>query len=108
MFDQRAGMFCYKMKKAEDRLVREGLSPRYTAMTLLGLHRLEARGGTSPINVKPVVENLLSNTDWADNLGDLGVILWLAAQVAPDRLGELERRLEIPTALKRFVDAREC
>lgn len=107
MFDQRAGLFCYKMKKAEDRLVREGLSPRYTAMTLMGLHRLEECGGTSPINVKPVVESLLSNTGWADNLGDLGVILWLAAQVAPDRLGELERRLEIPTALTRFVDARE-
>jgi hypothetical protein len=107
MFDQRAGMFCYRMKKAADGLVQEGLSPRYTAMTLMGLHRLEQSGGRSPVRVKPVVERLLSDTDWVDNLGDLGVILWLAAQVAPDRLGELERRLEIRTALTRFADGRD-
>lgn len=108
MLDQRSGMFCYKMKKAADGLVQEGLSPRYSAMTLLGLHRLEQSGGTSPINVKTLVERLLSDTDWADNLGDVGVILWLAAQVAPDRLGELERRWELPAALTRFSDAREA
>jgi hypothetical protein len=107
MFDQRTGMFCYKLKKAADGLVQEGLSPRYTAMTLMGLHRLEQSGVPSPVNVKPVVECLLSNADWADNVGDLGLILWLAAQVAPDRLGELEHRLQISTALTRFADARE-
>lgn len=107
MLDQRSGLFCHKMKKAAVGLVQEGLSPRYSAMTLLGLHRLKLSGRTSSFDVNALVDRLLSRTDWADNIGDLGVILWLAAQVAPDRLGELERRLEIPTALTRFSASRE-
>lgn len=107
MFDTKSGMFCYKLKKAAGGLVQESLSPRYTAMTLMGLDRLERNGTPSPINVKSVLERLLANTDWVDNVGDLGLILWLVAQVAPDRLGELDRRLQTQTALTRFADARE-
>jgi hypothetical protein len=107
MFDHRSGVFCYKLKKTSGGLVQEGLSPRYTAMTLMGLHRLEQSGTPSPLDIKPVTESLLSNSDWVDNLGDLGLMLWLAARVAPERLGEVERYLQIPTALGRFRDARE-
>lgn len=107
MFDHRAGMFCYKLKKTSGGLVQEGLSPRYTAMTLMGLHRLEQSAAPSHFDVQPVTERLLSNLDWVDNLGDLGLMLWLVARVAPERLGELERRLQIATALTRFTDARE-
>ena len=107
MFDQRAGMFCHKMKKVADGLVQEGLSPRYTAMTLMGLHRLEQSGTPSPVDVRQFTESLLSNSDWLDNIGDMGLMLWLAARVAPKCLGELERRLQISTALTLFTDARE-
>ena len=107
MLDQGAGMFCHKLKKSGHGLVREGLSPRYTAMTLMGLHRLEQSGRPSPVDRKPVLETLLTNTDWVENIGDAGLMLWLAAQVAPDRLGELANRLQIQTALTRFADVRE-
>jgi hypothetical protein len=107
MFDPRTGMFCYKLKKTAGGLVQEGISPRYTAMTLMGLHRLEQRGVASPVDVKAVLERLLANIDWVDNIGDLGLLLWLVARVAPHRLGELDSRLQIPTALSRFADARE-
>jgi hypothetical protein len=107
MFDPRAEMFCHKLKKTPGGLVQEGLSPRYTVMTVLGLHRLEQSGAPSPVTLKPVLEQLLAKTDWVENIGDLGLILWLAAHLAPERLGELERRLQIPSALSRFVDACE-
>ena len=106
MFDSRAGMFCYKLKQTAGGLVQEGISPRYTAMTLMGLHRLEQKGVPSPVDVEPVLERLLANMDWVDNIGDLGVLLWLVAQVAPNRLGELDSRFQISTALSRFADAR--
>jgi hypothetical protein len=106
MFNPRAGMFCHKLKKAAGGLVQEGVSPRYTAMTLLGLHRLEQSGTPSPVNVRAVLDRLLANTGWADNIGDLGLLLWLCAHVAPHGLDELERRLPISTALSRFADVR--
>src|SRR5258708_7508182 len=99
MLNRQAGMFCHKLKRTADGLIQEGISPRYTAMTLMGLRRLEHSGTPSSVAVKPVLDRLLANTDWADNIGDVGVLLWLAAQVAPDRLGELDRQLQISTAL---------
>ncbi len=108
MFNPRAGMFCYKVKKGAYGLVQEGVSPRYTAMTLMGLRRLEQIGTPSPINLKPILERLLADTGWVDNIGDLGLLLWLCGRVAPDRLDEIERRLPIATALSRFEDAREA
>jgi hypothetical protein len=107
MFDAERQLFCFKLKQTENGLVREGLSPRYTVITLMGLHRLEESGASSPIEIKRVFDALLANTDWVDNIGDLGLLLWLCALVAPDRLAELERRLEVASALSRFRDARQ-
>ena len=107
MFDSRSQMFCHKLKKTTDGLVQEGISPRYTIMTLMGLQRLEQSGTPSPIAMKPVLERLLANTDWVENIGDAGLMLWLAARMAPNRLDELARQLQIQTALSRFKDVRE-
>ena len=107
MFDKNTGMFCHAMKKTADGMVQEGISPRYTAMTVMGLRRLEERGTASPIDTKPIIEALLTKTEWAANIGDLGLLFWFAAQVAPSRLEELEGRIKIEDALTRFEDARE-
>ena len=107
MFDAERQLFCFKLKQTENGLVRKGLSPRYTVITLMGLHRLEESGASSPIEIKRVFDGLLANTDWVDNIGDLGLLLWLCALVAPDRLAELQRRLEVASALSRFRDARQ-
>ncbi len=56
MFDEQEQLFCYTLKKTDRGMVREGLSPRYTMMTLMGLHRLEEAGGESPIEIKPVLQ----------------------------------------------------
>jgi hypothetical protein len=103
MFNPSAGMFCYTLKKTTRGLLQEGISPRYTAMTLMGLHRLQQKGVSSPVDVERVLERFLANTDWVDNIGDLGLLLWLCAQVAPRRLAELDSRFQISTALSRFA-----
>ncbi len=105
MFDQQKQLFCYSLKKTDDGMVREGLSPRYTMMTLMGLHRLEEAGGTSPIEIAPVLKALLSNLDWVEDIGDLGVLLWTCALVAPERLAEIEGRIDLQTTLGRYRSA---
>jgi len=106
MFDEQRKLFCYTRKKTAQGMVRDGLSPRYTMMTLMGLHRVEEAGGESPIAIQPVVQSLLSNLDWVTDIGDLGVLLWMCAVVAPDRLAELEGRIELETALVRHRGAK--
>jgi hypothetical protein len=107
MFDPDKQLFCYRLNRTENGLVREGISHRYTVITLMGLHRLEESGATSPIAIKPVLDALLANTDWVDNIGDLGLLLWLCALVAPERLAEVEARLEVNSALERFPEVRQ-
>jgi hypothetical protein len=92
MFDREKQLFCYKLKKTANGLVQEGISHRYTVITLMGLHRLEESGADSPIEIKPVFDGLLANTEWVDNAGDLGLLLWLCALIAPDRLSEVARK----------------
>lgn len=106
MFHEWKQLFCYSLKKTERGMVPEGLSPRYTMMTLMGLHRLEEAGGVSPIDIKPVLQALLENLDWVKDIGDLGVLLWTCALLAPERLGELESRIDLDTALVRYRSAK--
>lgn len=107
MFDRQNGLFCYRLTRTDRGLVQEGLSQRYTMMTLMGLHRLEQAGTESPFDTRAILDGLLANLDWVDNLGDLGVLLWLCGVVAPDRFAGLERRLEIQTALHRYRGAKQ-
>lgn len=99
MFDPEKQLFCFKLKKTENGMVREGISYRYTMMTLMGLKRLEESGTASPIAIGSVMDGLLANLDWVDNVGDLGLLLWLCAVAAPERLAEIECRLNVANAL---------
>jgi len=107
MLDPDKQLFCYKLRKTEQGMIREGISHRYTMMTLLGLKRLEESGTTSPIATAPVLDSLLTNLEWIDNIGDLGVLLWLCAVVAPERLAEVEKRTDVANATNRFRQARQ-
>jgi hypothetical protein len=105
MFDEQKQLFCYSLKKTGEGMAREGLSPRYTMMTLMGLHRFEEAGGTSPIAIEPVLHRLLENLDWVEDIGDLGVLLWTCALLAPEYLAELEGRISLETSLTRYRSA---
>jgi hypothetical protein len=107
MFDEKTQLFCYKLKKTDQGMVREGISHRYTMMTLMGLKRLEESGVASPIAIGPVLDKLLENLDWVNNIGDLGVLLWTCAVVMPERIAEVERRLAVANALEKYPGVRE-
>jgi hypothetical protein len=107
MLDQKRQLFCFRLKKTDQGMVQEGISQRYTAMTLMGLHRLTQAGGTSPFHSSSIIEALFSDLEWVDNIGDLGVLLWLCGIACPERFEEIERRLDPFTALRRFQGARQ-
>ena len=107
MFDKQRGLFCYKLKKTAQGMVQEGISQRYTAMTLMGLHRLERAGAISPLDTNAILQALLSDLEWANNIGDLGVLLWLCGVVCPERFSEVERRVDVRTALARYRSAEQ-
>lgn len=107
MYDSEAKLFCDIYARTESGMQRLGISPRYTMMTLLGLHRYELAHGYSPVAIEPVLQRLLSDTGWITSAGDLGLLLWTCAELAPDTVPATYAHLKAAEALSRFPDARE-
>ena len=106
MFDRGRGLFCHRLVEMGTGLVSEGLSPRYTAMTLLGLHRYEKTGGSSPFPVRDLTTELVRNPTWLEGVGDLGLLLWTCAEITPELLEECVARTNATVALERSGDAK--
>lgn len=108
MLDRDKNLFCHRLKQTPQGMVREGISHRYTVMSLLGLHRLEVGGQRSlPVDTTRVFDALLADLAWVNNLGDLGLLLWLCAVTQPGRLEEICSGLDVNDALTRFSAARK-
>ena len=107
MFDTEKQLFCHRLVRTDCGFVREGFSPRYTIMTLLGLHELERSGGGSPFDTEAIYKSFVNDTRWIGGIGDLGLLVWLGAAFAPQELGSLFHRMEVESALDRYADARE-
>lgn len=107
MFDDQSRLFCNRLVRTKKGLEREGLSPRYTLMTLMGLRRGEAFGLRNPFNSEAILNGLLKDTKWLDNIGDLGLLLWACALIAPERFEEVYRNLNVGAAIRRYRHATE-
>ncbi len=105
MFDGATGLFCHRVRLEGSGLVREGLSRRYTMISLLGLRQGEISGRPSPVDVRTTLSGLLADTNWIKNLGDLGLLLWLCAVNRPECLEEVCVRNGVRTALARFPES---
>ena len=97
-------LFCYKLKKTRSKAwCRRAVAP---------LHN-DDFDGASPIRAKrngfavrprrKFLSLYCQDLSWIDNLGDLGVLLWLCGTVCPERFASLESRLQLDAAaLKPF------
>lgn len=108
MFNAERQLFCFTLRRdSSGKLVQEGISHRYTMMTLLGLHRLEVSGTQSPVSIGPVMDALTRDLNWVQFAGDLGVLLWLCAIVDPGRVNGLIKKVDYKESLHRYKDARQ-
>jgi hypothetical protein len=101
-------IFCYRLVRTDRGMVSEGLSPRYTIMTLLGLREVERAGASTPFDVNGLYGAFTRDTSWIQGAGDLGLFIWLTAAFAPGQLDDLFRRSNLAAALDRYQDAREA
>jgi hypothetical protein len=106
MYDQENGLFCHRLQRTPSGNIREGISQRYTVMTLLGLLRAEAAGHRSPVDIFDTVDALYRNTEWVDNVGDLGLLLWLSS-VSSRGLDSFHAKFDLENALQHYSDSRK-
>jgi hypothetical protein len=107
MFDKKRQLFCHRLVATKQGMVQQGISPRYTVMTLLGLKELEAAGVATGFDVPAIYASFVRDTKWVRSSGDLGLVIWLVARFAPQQLESFLRTLDCRTAMERFADARE-
>jgi hypothetical protein len=108
MFDAEKQLFCHRVVRSGHELVREGISPRYTIMTLLGLRELERSGASTPFDTQGIFESFARETSWIGGAGDLGLMVWLVATFSPDQLKGFFRGASLDRALNRYSDARQA
>ena len=99
-------LFCHRLKQTPSGNIKEGISQRYTVMTLLGLLRAEAAGYRSPVDISATIDALYRNTEWVDNIGDLGLLLWLSS-VSSRKLDSFYATFDLENALRNYSDARK-
>ncbi len=107
MFDEKRQLFCHRLVRTNQGLVKVGHSPRYTIMTLLGLQELERSGGQSPFDTQAVYKSLVSDSSWIQSVGNLGLLVWLTAEFQPDMVDGLRQKMVLDKALDHYSDARE-
>jgi hypothetical protein len=106
MYDHGRHLFCHRLKRTASGNIREGISQRYTIMTLLGLLRAEAAGYRSPIDISAAIDGLYRNTEWVNNIGDLGLLLWLSS-VSSRRIDSFYAAFNLESAVRNYSDARK-
>ena len=104
MYDVDTSLFCHRLKQTPSGNVKEGISQRYTIMTLLGLLRAESAGYRSPINIDATIDALYKNTEWVNNIGDLGLLLWLSSVSSRDIGWFLRDMFDLEIALHNYAD----
>ena len=106
MYDEERGLFCYRLKQTTSGNIREGISQRYTVMTLLGLLQAESAGYRSPVDISATIDALYRNTEWIDNIGDLGLLLWLSS-VSSQKLDTFYGTFNLENALHNYSGSRK-
>lgn len=78
------GLFCYRERRVGSDLQAEGVSVRYTAITLIGLSTAQKNGLDLPatLEVKRFATRL--SQERQVDLGDLGLIVWALSLSEPD------------------------
>jgi hypothetical protein len=87
---------------------RQPTSPKRTAIALLGLQKLVKAGSPVPFNLAAITTAVLEDTSWVASLADLGLLAWVTATLASDRLPKLFVQFDFDRAMERHADGRQA
>ena len=107
MFDPATNLFCARLVRTPNGLVRQDQSPRYTMMTLLGLREREKSGKQIPFDSQAIYRSFVRDTSWIKGVGDFGLLLWLTAEFDQDNLNALFEKFDPKHALSQFEDGQK-
>lgn len=84
-------LFCFTVRDGKNGPAPEGISLRYTAITLLGLHRAMERGWPVQFNLYDILNQTIRSIPTTRNIGTLGLILWASSALT----GKVDSRVKM-------------
>jgi len=108
MFDSERKLFCRRLVRTPQGLLREGPSRRYTLISVLGLQGRESSGERCPLDTRLILAGLLQDTRWLSNLGDLGLLLWACAEAGPEFSARAHSSFDLEHSLRAFREGRRA
>jgi hypothetical protein len=96
MYRPEERLFVFRLRREGGAIVSEGLSPRYTAISLIGLAQEEPRTVAAVLgahDLNTVYTRLLEDVGQATNLGDVALTLWAGAALGHPGRGLAAERL---------------
>ena len=84
MYTAAANRCVFTVRRAADGLIPEGVSDRYTAITILGVAADGLHRWTLPFDPVAMAGTLVKQLPASDNLGDAALIAWAASAVGVD------------------------
>jgi len=102
MYDAESGLFCHRVKSTQSGVVREGVSDRYTLITLAGLVRAKAAGLGCPMDISAILGPFLHEKKRITNLGDLGLLCWVSALVSEKHLESFLHTYDLQEAIQSY------
>lgn len=109
MWDEKAGLFCgIRMRNQNGVLVNCGHSVRYTLITLIGLHRAKAAGKAVSFDINAIAMPFINKVSLLDNLGDIGLLIWLSAQAFPEYLEKILSQVPLDTICNQYREGRDA
>lgn len=104
-FDAESGVFCLGGTLTGPVRTRSNAFQRDTLISLLGLQQVGRSGVEVPVRFRTSLDAVLANLNWISGVGDLGLVLWACALVAPERFDELRRQWDYGRSWKTYRDA---
>src|SRR5712692_1747028 len=102
-FNERAQLL-YAAHLSRGKLVRQPVSPASAIIALQGLQRLAESGASVPFDVASIRESVLRDGCLVRNIGELGLLTWLTAQCAPEKLRTVLSDFDLGQVLERYSD----
>ena len=108
LFDEKEQLFSHRVMLTGDGLPWDATSRKRTIIALLGLHRLAESGGSIPFDLASIREEVLRDSSWVTNVGELGLLTWFAAVCTPDRLETVFKQFDFEKVLSAYPDGRQA
>jgi hypothetical protein len=107
LYDANSHQFYARLLKRENELLPADYFYRFTLISLLGLNRYMREKEVPDINLNVAIQACIDRSKAVDNIGDVGLLLWLCANAMPEELERILYHLNIDDVLKRLSDFRK-